>query len=62
MPWIADKCLVPNVKIFVKLPPNSGYFKITDKFYNNGQWPVGVLYSEVSLISGSTAMNIADEI
>ena len=27
------KCLVPNVTIFVKLPPNNGYLLITDKFF-----------------------------
>ena len=26
------KCLVPNVTIFVKLPPNSGHLLITDEF------------------------------
>ena len=45
MPWIATKCLVPNVIIFVKLASNSGHLLITDKFLR----PAGVRYSEVSL-------------
>ena len=39
------KCLVPNVAIFVKLPPNSGHLLIKNNFLR----PVGVRYSEVSL-------------
>ena len=40
-----EKRLVPNVRIFLKLPPNRGHLSIAEKFSR----PVDVRYSEVSL-------------
>ena len=34
------KCLVPNMTIFVKLPPNNGYLLITDKFFKTHRCPL----------------------
>ena len=39
------KCLVPNVTVFVKLPPNTGNLFIADKVLR----PAGARYSEVSV-------------
>ena len=33
-------CLVPNVTIFVKLPPNSGHLSVTDKFFKTRRCPL----------------------
>ena len=53
MPLIADKMFILNVTISVKLPPNSGYLLITDKFFKT----VGVRYPEVSLFKETVPEN-----
>ena len=40
MPLIADKMFILNVTISVKLPPNSGYLLITDKFFKTRRCPL----------------------